>query len=392
MENYRNEILSEISKLKKKSEQNPLVILETIKSCDYGDLFHSKIKEKFKPDHYEYQAFIDELYKEYIDLLFDVFDKDKSDSALTLRKNIREFALSFTKERWKCHILSRLADVTSFEFLLDKCKDVLQTETDAHVDKAPIVALAGLYRHERFKKQIGDFFRNAYEYARLYGLITKKYDYLKDNFNTAIYLVISLGIISMDSTDREEFADIYFDAYRFATLKDRGYSMYQVSGYMAVYLTMFTKKFKTNVLDYSISITGEHYQDNKFVFQTRYAKWYLENDCSSALSFLKSNKCYAELGYIAALLADLNCGNALPVLQNKIKEIDNPVTVEVFLEAISRLKSQNEKPELENRMIWMFESSSAGQRALGEVSDNVFLKRAKSKVKIDDNVYETDEE
>ncbi|EMO88238.1 hypothetical protein LEP1GSC024_2527 [Leptospira noguchii str. 2001034031] len=86
------------------------------------------------------------------------------------------------------------------------------------------------------------------------------------------------------------------NAYRFASAEERSYSMRQVSGYIALYLTAFSRIIEIDVLDKSIAITGKNYQENKFVFQTIYAKWYLEKNGSEALKFLKDCKFYDQLG------------------------------------------------------------------------------------------------
>ncbi|MBE8198187.1 hypothetical protein IQA75_17045, partial [Leptospira borgpetersenii serovar Ballum] len=86
-------------------------------------------------------------------------------------------------------------------------------------------------------------------------------------------------------------------AYRFATERKRKYSMYQVSGYLAIYLTAFSRKIESKIFDKSIATIGKNYLENKFVFQTRYAKWYLERNGSEALEFLRNCECYDQLGY-----------------------------------------------------------------------------------------------
>lgn len=75
-----------------------------------------------------------------------------------------------------------------------------------------------------------------------------------------------------------------------------------------------------------------------------------------------------------------------------MKAIKDPIVQEIFLEAITRLKSQTSMPESQNRMIWMFENVSATQRILGASSDNVFLKKAQEKANVENWLQEADQE
>ncbi|EMN02020.1 hypothetical protein LEP1GSC021_3268 [Leptospira noguchii str. 1993005606] len=75
-----------------------------------------------------------------------------------------------------------------------------------------------------------------------------------------------------------------------------------------------------------------------------------------------------------------------------MKAIKDPIVLEIFLEAITRLKSQTSMPESQNRMIWMFENVSATQRILGASSDSVFLKKAQEKANVEDQLWEADQE
>lgn len=397
MENYKNAILPEIAKVEIKLREEPMVVLEKIKDYDNGDLYRY-VTDKYAPDYNEYKKFIETLYAKYLDVVFELLSKT-NDSLL--RGKIREFALRFkivmshaiVLEDNFSIILSRLGDDESFEILMEESKKILEEKVDAFVNKAPLVYLLTFYEVEKYQKRIKEYLLSSYDYAREFALKNRIYDYQRDNLNADIYLVISQGIMSLKKEHREEFADLFFRAYEFASSKERRcYSMNQISGYMAIYITAFSKKIDISILDKCITITGRYYQDNKFVFQTRYAKWYLEKNSSAAIDFFKESKCYDQIGYIAALFADLDCKNGLPFLEEKIKEIADPVVTEIFLEAISRLKTQQHPPYSEERMIWMFESVSATQRALGADSDNIFLQRARVKAEIDSTVYETDDE
>lgn len=394
MNGYSEEIVFEIQKLEPKLKRNPMVVLKKIKEYDFGKLYHNQINDKYNPKYQEYKTFIGGLYSKYLESALETMRKNiESKDDYTLRGKIRDFALTFNDgDELKYVILTKLADDRSFEIILNECKNVLQTETDRHVNALPLQALLTFYELEKYTKLIHGFLLNSYEYTKLHALISKKYDYLKDNINSDIFLVVSQAITSLPEETRGKYYQVFCKAYEFASAKQLSYSMSQVSGYMAILSTAFAEKMDLAMLESSISITGKHYQENKFVFQTRYAKWYFENNCSEALVFIKKAKELDKIGYIAALLADLDCKESLPVLEDKLNLDIDPVSKEIFLEAIHRLKSQKGAPRQKDRMIWMFEGVSPTQRALGAASDNVFLKRAQEKNKLDDTVYETDEE
>ncbi|UOG59592.1 hypothetical protein [Leptospira noguchii] len=389
MKSFKDEILFEIGELEKKRNKDPMIVLKKIKAYDYGDLYHHKISKKYNPNWEDYNSFINDLYRKYLDAVFEILEKNDN----SLKEEIKNFAFGFTNIKDNLYIiLSRLADDESFSILLEESWKILEIKTDYYVDAVPILCLLKLYGIEKYKKQIRDFLLNSFEYAREYALKNRKYEYLRDNLNSDIYLVISQGIFSLNKGDREEYSDLLLNAYRFASAEERSYSMNQVSGYIALYLTAFSRIIEIDVLDKSIAITGKNYQENKFVFQTRYAKWYLEKNGSEALKFLKDCKFYDQLGYIAALFADLDYKDVLPVLEEKMKAIKDPIVQEIFLEAITRLKSQTSMPESQNRMIWMFGNVSATQRILGASSDSVFLKKAQEKANVEDQLWEADQE
>ncbi|EKO51379.1 hypothetical protein LEP1GSC132_4113 [Leptospira kirschneri str. 200803703] len=391
MKTFKDEILFELERLEGKTGEDLLAILKKIKAYDYdGSLYQSVISKKYDPNWDDYKFFINALYDKYLNKTFEILEKE-NDSFL--REEIRKFALGFTIIKDNLYIiLARLADDESFLILWEESKKVLETETDYPVIATPIFCFLKLYGIEKYRERIRDFLLNSFEYSRKYALKNRKYDYLGDNLNSDIYLVISQGILSLNQEDREEFCDLVLSAYRFATERKRKYSMYQVSGYLAIYLTAFSRKIESKIFDKSIATIGKNYLENKFVFQTRYTKWYLERNGSEALEFLRNCECYDQLGYIAALLADLDYKNAKHILQEKKKKVQDMIVIEIFLEAIARLESQTSMPESQNRMIWMFESVSATQRTLGAGSDNVFLKRAQEKTNVEDWLQEADQE
>ncbi|EMS86422.1 hypothetical protein [Leptospira noguchii] len=156
--------------------------------------------------------------------------------------------------------------------------------------------------------------------------------------------------------------------------------------YGDLYHHKISKKYNPNWEDYNSFINDLYRKYLDAVFEI------LEKNGSEALKFLKDCKFYDQLGYIAALFADLDYKDVLPVLEEKMKAIKDPIVQEIFLEAITRLKSQTSMPESQNRMIWMFGNVSATQRILGASSDSVFLKKAQEKANVEDQLWEADQE
>ncbi len=98
------------------------------------------------------------------------------------------------------------------------------------------------------------------------------------------------------------------------------------------------------------------------------------------------------LALVAAALADLDLKAALPVLKARQRELESPVTKEVFKEAIDRLQTQTAAPEIKNRMIWLFGMRTASEIARGSETDNAFIQRAIARTQDAalGEVYETD--
>lgn len=218
----------------------------------------------------------------------------------------------------------------------------------------------------------------------------------KDNFekslNADVYVAICKGIVQLPDTIKNDLCDEVFKAYTLLSHKESSYSSNQSSGNLAILLTMFNKPFDAKVLKNAITITAKYYQESKYVFQTRYAYWFMKNDGKAALEYLNSLDTYEHTEYLIALFADLNYKEALPTIEKLKNNNTNPILTEVIKESITRLNIQNEAPAPEHRMAMMLGIQSPGQRAVGAENDNVFVQLAKEKLEIDDTVYETDQE
>ncbi len=387
MKDYQKEILADLKRLETNDLNDPLFLLERIKKYDFGYFYHKKngIKERFNTDYYEYKSFIEKLYATYIELYFEEIANSNEEMLPIM---LAKFAISFTPKKYD--LLVRLENDSA---IYDDAKEALKTETDYPVNTDAFLALAKCFKIEEEQYKIESFFSRAYKEAKEYAFRTREYDYLGDNLNGDIYLAITKAIILLPPEIREKLSDKVFEAYTFASDRKRSYHVNQTSGYMAIYLTLFSKQIDLDVLGKAITVTGKHYQENKFVLQTRYAKWFMENNQEEALTYFKNSEIDDNMEYIIALLADINCKKALPFLKEALKNTkDDPIRTEVFLEAISRLETQEKSPSPSKRMVWLFESTSPTERALGAETDSVFVKRAQEKYDVDTNVYETDEE
>ena len=379
MNQYQKEIIADIKSLETNDLNDPLFLLERIKKYDFGYFYHKKggIEERFSPDYYEFKAFIESVYTRYLD---EYFEKISGADSAALSNLLAGFAVSFDPKKYD--ILVRLGK--DYEIYQD-AKKALKTKLDYPVNKDALLALAQCYKIESEQYKIKSFFMRSYVEALKYNP--------ESGVNSDIYLAITQAIMLFPSEVKQELSSKVFEAYKFLSDDDSSYGCSQVSGYIAIYLTSFSEQFDLDVLEKAISVTGKHYQENKFVLQTRYAKWLMEDNHEAALDYFENSKIDDNLEYIIALLADINCKAALPLLIAKLESTtDDPIRTEVLLEAIERLKSQQRNPEPEERMIWLFESASPTDRALGGENDSVFVERARKKLEIDVNVYEADQE
>ncbi|WP_208797389.1 hypothetical protein [Flavobacterium limi] len=116
--------------------------------------------------------------------------------------------------------------------------------------------------------------------------------------------------------------------------------------------------------------------EREHIMKMFYAFCILKKDKTRALDYLSNYKRTENLSFVAAALADLDVKNALPILRDRLNQLDCPITKEVFLEAIYRLEVQTEIPDTQNRMIWMFGKRNDTELALGNDTDNIFTLRA----------------
>lgn len=380
----------------KKTIAEELASFSNSKAFNYTSLFdklYGYSSSDYSNDYYGFEAFIREQSNLYFNKAIIEYKKTKS---IELKNKLNNIALRQFNERYD--ILIRLDDYEYFKLVLDKAKDFLKGEDflfdqdDFGRSEAALFSLPQAFYNPNFKEEVTVFFNEAFNYSKTYALEHKEYDYLSGEPDGDTLLVLAQAISALNKKEREHFASLVFDIYTFCSLKERDYNVNQASGYIALLLPKFSKKIDIEILNNAIEVTGKHYQKNTFVHQTLYSKWLLSNDCESALAYLKLEENKKGFIYACIALADLNCKTALPLFESMLKEAEDPVFIEVLIEAIKRLKNQDSIVDIEDRMIWLNGNLTPTQRALGANSDNIFVKRAQEKVALDDTVYETDDD
>lgn len=116
--------------------------------------------------------------------------------------------------------------------------------------------------------------------------------------------------------------------------------------------------------------------EREHILKMFYSFCILKKDKTRALDYLNNDKRTKNMSFVAAAVADLDVKEALAILRKRFDQLDNPITKEVFIEAIHRLETQTDVPNVADRMILMFGKRSDTELALGNESDNIFVLRA----------------
>ena len=274
------------------------------------------------------------------------------------------------KEAPRCYqCIARLGDAESAQLLFDDATEELGAEADDSVDSEVFLSLVELAKNPVYREQVVEYFANAFEQARE---LTKDKGYYGLT-NDITYSIIGRCIALLND---ERLLEPLYRAFVLAADEEQHYGMNQIAGRLALYLTRFNCKFSLEPFDVFLKEYEWRYQGEKFIVETHYFLWYINRDSAGALEYLKDKKNKRNLGIVAALLADLDAKDALPVLEEIYKKLDHPVARECFKEAIVRLKTQTGVPSESERMIWMFGHVTAGEIVLGGGSDNIFALRA----------------
>jgi hypothetical protein len=171
-------------------------------------------------------------------------------------------------------------------------------------------------------------------------------------------------------------AGVLYRAFIFAGDDERNYEMNVAASHLAQSITAFAYDGPLDSIRQYIDNYSENYTDDEFVLRARYALWYLTGDRNGPLAYLQDGEHKRNLSFVVSALVDLNVKEALPVIEERLKTLENPVTIECFKEAIDRLQSQATAPAEADRMIWMLGRKTRTELALGEDTDNVFVLRA----------------
>lgn len=198
-----------------------------------------------------------------------------------------------------------------------------------------------------------------------------------------------------------KFGDLLMQEFNFVAADNEQKKLDHLTRHYELNLTCGTIATVLAALDYAGDISGFdafleslewRYQGSDFVMQTRYAKWLLTKDGADALAFLQDPKNTSGASYAVSALADLDYKPALAAIKQRQASLRNPVSKEVFKEAIARLEQQARAPLSKDRIIALFGRVTTSEMALGEDSDNIFLLRAQQTLKDSTlgTVYEID--
>lgn len=384
MKNFETIINQEVIDFAKDHRREYTLIIDKIRSYYYRD---------YTDDYYSFAPFKNQLIENYINQALEEYHNSKN-------KNLGQEIISiadYTGDR-RYDAMIALDDEEAFQKVLGYATDFLKGEgflfsQGLYVNGKSLLALVQAYDNPKYKRDVVSFFKTAFEYAKNYK---EENDILKTSTSkdpdgeTLLELVQAISCFREE--DREQFADLVFEIYKFSSKEKRSYEMNQASGFIAVRLTYFQTVFDTAVLHKAIAVLGKYHQESTFVNQTLYAKWFLEKNTQEPFFYLQNSKDKSNPIFAVFALTDLGFKEALLLFIEKQKEEENPVIWEIYNEAIQRFESGYIPKNQTERMIWLNGNLTPTQRALGAENDNVFVKRAQQKIAIDDNVYETDED
>ncbi|GGF21309.1 hypothetical protein [Flavobacterium limi] len=381
MKDFEKIITQQIAEFAKNHPNGYKLIVDKIRSYSYRD---------YTDDYYSFASYISRLIGHYINQAIGEY---KISGSKKLRNEIIEIADYDVDRRYD--VMIALDNEEAFQKVLNYGTDFLKGGDflffqQLYVNSQSLFALVEAYYNPKFKNAVLSFFKTAFEYAKTYA--KEKIEYgQKANKDPDADTLLELvqAISSFKQADREQFADLVFEIYTFSSKQKRSYEMKQASGFMAMQLTYFQTAFDISVINDFIIKTGEHYQENTFVKQTLYAKWFFEKNTAEAFSYFQTN---SNPMFAVFVLTDLGFKQALPSFIERQKEERHPVMWEIYKEAIQRLESDYIPVNLEDRIIWLNGHLTPTQRALGAENDNVFVKRAMQKQAVEETVYETDDD
>ncbi|WP_246838725.1 hypothetical protein [Leptospira stimsonii] len=281
-------------------------------------------------------------------------------------KILRDFFLSpFGKQAPRYDLIAALGDSESAQIVFTAVEKELNRKVDDDVDSSCFNGLLELFRFIEYKENVLNFIRSGFN---------RTIEAAGENLvNDTIFNHI--GRLCIQLNDDPSAEEIY-KAFVFGGDPKRHYEMNTVAAKLSLYLTALNYQGPIDAIRDYIEYYSESYGDDEFVVTARYSYWWFNKNAEEALLFLGDSEKRKSLGIVASLLADLNEKRAITILRTRLKDLTNPVTCEVFKEAIHRLETQNEIPKHQDRMIWMFGFVTRTELALGNRNDNVFVRRA----------------
>lgn len=246
------------------------------------------------------------------------------------------------------------------------------------------------FREEAYHKPINDFLKTGFD--RLRQRLKKKDSLIEEVLFDAL-------VVAIAEWQDPSYIELLLEEFSYVADEDpkdgicRHYELNLVAGTIAVALSALEYKGSTSIFKPFLESFEWRYKGEPFVMKVLYGKWMIEKNAEEALFYLQDEENRVGLGYAVCALADLNSKESLPYLVEIQRMITNPVTVEIFKEAIDRLKNQSMEPSWEKRMIRLFGTATPTAIALGADNDNEFLVRARDAKKNNKSgvVYEADD-
>jgi len=289
---------------------------------------------------------------------------------------------------WKGHWIAALGtfgDDESFQFVREMARKQLDLE---YYDTQPawFFTLGALAHRAQFSEDARGFVLGAFDYLAAKSRNAPERKLVNSvAFGALAYVAAALP--------HPQTGPALHRAFRIAADDDAHYELNVTSGPLAIALANVGYAEAMPDIQAFLDNFEWRYQGAAFVLQARYALWLLGNDGAGALDYLRDPTHDKSLGLVAAALADLDHKPGRDALAERARTLTNPVAQEAFTEAIARLDSQRGPPFRDGRMIWMFGRRSPTEQALGEESDNVFVKRAMARTQNPELgvVYEADD-
>lgn len=269
----------------------------------------------------------------------------------------------------------RLTNPADFASTLEAAREATHNLSLSYSNPQRIFALIN-FKEEQYRTEIENFLGGGFQELKAMSLRSGE---LVDH---VLYDALARAIGIWGAA---KFGDLLMQEFNFVTADDDQEALDHITRHYELNLTCGTIATVLAALDYAGDISGFdvflesfewRYQGSDFVMQTRYAKWLLSKDGAAALAFLQDSQNTSGASYAVSALADLDYKPALAAIKRRQASLRNPVTKEVFKEAIARLEQQAQAPLSKDRIIALFGRVTATEMALGEDSDNIFLLRA----------------